>query len=392
MPKILFLGHYREGSSGWAQVTRNYILGLDKAGYDVVCRPVRLNEKSSELPPRILELEQKSDKDCDVIIQMTLPHLMEYSGNFKKCLGVFFSETNSLPLEWSSKLSLMDELWVCNNQMIRALENSGVTTPYKLIRPPVDTSRYEQTYSSYKGLKERLEGSYSFLWLGDLSKRKNLSAVLKAFHSEFKYEPVELVIKSSKFGLSPEQVTQTIQQLSNEVKTGLKLYPNLNDYKSEIIISGHLSDTEICELHSTVDSLVSVPCGEAWGQSILDGLGFGNIVIGSEVGGPADYLDGLNQYESDGEYWSDWKEHANSLVVYKHTMIEEPCFGMVDGFQFLFNSDESWYNPSISELRKLMRTAYEMSEDTKKILRKNALDTIYDFSYENFGESVQELI
>lgn len=389
MYKILFLGHYREGSSGWAQVTRNYILGLDKAGYDVVCRPVRLNEKSSELPPRILELEQKSDKGCDVIIQMTLPHLMEYSGNFKKCLGVFFSETNSLPIEWSSKLQLMDELWVCNNQMVRALENSGVTTPYKLISPPLDTSRYEQTYSSYKGLKERLEGSYSFLWLGDLSKRKNLSGVMKAFHSEFKYEPVELVIKSSKFGLTSEQVTHTIQQLSNEVKTGLKLYPNLNDYKSEIIISEHLSDTEICELHNSVDSLVSVPCGEAWGQSILDGLGFGNIVIGNGVGGPSDYLMGLNNYDFDERYW---EYDANSLVLRTHDMVEEPCFGMVDGFNFLFTSDESWYNPSISELRKLMRTAYEMADDTKKILRKNALDTVYDFSYENFGEAVKEIL
>lgn len=388
MNKILIASHYRE-SSGWGRVCINYILALDKAGYDIVCRPVRLNEKSSELPTRILELEQKSDKDCDVIIQMTLPHLMEYSGNFKKCVGVFFSETDSLPFDWSSRLNLMDELWVCNNQMVRALKNSGVTTPCRLVRPPIDTSRYEQTYSTYNGLKERLEGSYSFLWIGDLSKRKNLSAVLKAFHSEFKYEPVELVIKSSKFGLSPEQVTQTIQQLSNEVKTGLKLYPNLNDYKSEIIIAENLSDTEICELHSTVDSLVSVPCGEAWGQSILDGLGFGNIVIGSEVGGPADYLRGLNSYDFDERYW---ESDANSLLVRTHHMVEEPCFGMVDTFPFLFKSDESWYNPSISELRRLMRTAYEMSEDTKKILRKNALDTIYDFSYENFGESVKEIL
>jgi len=389
MSKSLILGHYREGSSGWAQVTRNYILALDKAGYNVVCRPVRLNEKSSELPPRILELEQKSDKDCDVVIQMTLPHLMEYSGAFSKNIGIYFSETDSLPIEWSSKLALLDELWVCNQQMVRALQNSGVTTSYKLIRPPVDVSRYERTYKKNNTLKHQLEGSYSFLFVGELSKRKNLSSVLRAFHSEFKYENVELVIKTNKFGLNSEQVKQTVQQLSNEVKTGLKLYPNLNDYKSEIIISEHLSDTGICELHNTVDCVVAPSLGEAYAQVIIDGLGFGNIVIGSEVGGPADYLDGLNSYEFEEGYW---KGTANSLLVRKHNLVEEPCFGMVDGFQFLFCSDESWYNPSISELRRLMRTAYEMSEDTKKILRKNALDSIYDFSYENLAESLKGLL
>ena len=81
--KILYIGCYREGT-GWGNSAIDYILSLDSAGVEVVCRPVKLNNRNPEIPNRILELEARDSSGCDICIQHTLPHLMEYSTKFEK--------------------------------------------------------------------------------------------------------------------------------------------------------------------------------------------------------------------------------------------------------------------------------------------------------------------
>ena len=75
--KILYCGNYRE-NSGWAKAAQGYILALDSVGVDVVPRNISFKEGNFEYPERIKELENKSDRGCDVIIQHTLPHLFHY--------------------------------------------------------------------------------------------------------------------------------------------------------------------------------------------------------------------------------------------------------------------------------------------------------------------------
>jgi len=135
--------------------------------------------------------------------------------------------------------------------------------------------------------------------------------------------------------------------------------------------------------------LVSVPYGEALGLPIIDSLGLGRITIGNKVGGPKDYLCGLNEYDETEDYW---KEDSNSLTITEYEQILEPVFGMNDGFPWLFTSRENWWSPSTSALCERMRTAYNLSEETRKILAKNSLSTVYEFSYESFGRRIRELL
>ena len=92
--KVLFVGHYREGT-GWGNAAIDYILAMDSAGIDVVCRPIKLNSRNVDLPERILELENKSSSGSDVCIQNVLPHHMDYNGRFKKNIALYFIETSS---------------------------------------------------------------------------------------------------------------------------------------------------------------------------------------------------------------------------------------------------------------------------------------------------------
>lgn len=391
MSKVLFVGHYREANTGWAKVTRDYILALDYAGYDVVCRPIKLNESNEKLPRRILELEAKDDSDCDTVIQCVLPHHMEYNGRFSKNIGVFFSETDSIPLEWSSKLRLMDECWVVNTQQEKALSDSGFAKPIHKVFPPVDLEKYNQAYEPLKTLKDSLAGQFSFYWIGDFNRRKNLSAVVKAFHTEFTTnEPVSLVIKGYKFNTSPQDTVGLVKKLCDEMKTNLKLYPKINDYKDEVIIGDTYSDEEMFRLHATCDCFVSVPYGECWGASIVDAMGLGKLVITSQVGGPAEYTTGLNSIADD------WQEYgldvSNCLAIDSYSQSQDDCFAMTEGFPFLFTAHEQWYAPNIPVLRNLMRQMYNMDTKTRKSLRKNATETVERFSYENFKERVNGLL
>ena len=43
--KVLFIGCYRDGT-GWAKAAGDYILAMDAAGIDVVCRPLKLNDNN----------------------------------------------------------------------------------------------------------------------------------------------------------------------------------------------------------------------------------------------------------------------------------------------------------------------------------------------------------
>ena len=124
--KVLYIGCYRDGT-GWGQAATDYILAMDSVGIDVVPRPLKLNGNQFPLPKRILELEEKDSSGCDICIQHTLPHLMEYSTKFEKNIALYSTETsNFIDSGWSRKINMMDEAWVVNNQMVHASKDSGV--------------------------------------------------------------------------------------------------------------------------------------------------------------------------------------------------------------------------------------------------------------------------
>jgi len=58
--KVLFIGGFRDGT-GWGKASQNYILALDRAGINVVPRPIRTCPtfgRHVDIPERILELEE----------------------------------------------------------------------------------------------------------------------------------------------------------------------------------------------------------------------------------------------------------------------------------------------------------------------------------------------
>jgi glycosyltransferase involved in cell wall biosynthesis len=188
---------------------------------------------------------------------------MKYDSSFDKNIGFFVVETSNIKYtSWPGHLNLMDEIWVPCNSMIRDGFANGITKPMKLVPHTFDMEEYKKKYDR---LNLPVANKFTFYFIGEFNRRKHISALIKAFHTEFSIEePVELVLKVNKYGTSPEQLGNEIKSFCNSIKDGLKLYKDPSRYKPEIIITVDISREDMLRLHSTCDCFVAPSYGEAW--------------------------------------------------------------------------------------------------------------------------------
>lgn len=364
--KVLYVGVYRDGDNGWAQAARDYILALDAAGVDVVPRAVRLNDARAPLHPRILELEGKSASGCDAVIQHLLPHQMDYDGRLFN-VGLVATETSDYYWSgWPEHLNCMDAVWTPCEQNYQAALASGVQRPLWVIPHATDVKRFERTYAPLPLVQKlRDDGKFVFYTVGEYHRRKNLSAVVKAFHLEFDpSEPVELIIKAGKPGLPPGELYKHIAADCEKVKVALKLYPTPAHYKHERIITERMTERELMALHVGCDCFVQVSFGEAWSIPAFDAMAFGKTPIVTGAGGYTEYV-------SDQTGW---------LVDSR----EEPVVGALETFAELYTGRETWAVADVKHLRRCMREAYER-EDLRKEKALAGMRRAYDFSHAAVG-------
>lgn len=370
--KILVIAHFSEGS-GWAKAAIEYCLALDAAGYDVVCRSVNLTNTQAELPQKIQDFMSNDIQNVEICIQCVLPHHLEHSTKFKKNLALIFTETDSIKYtQWVSKLNLMDGVIVACSANAECLKNSGVTVPIYIVPVPTNTEKFSK---EHKKLKLPTGDDFVFYFIGDFNRRKNLSALLKAFHGEFdKNEPVSLLIKTSKFGLTSQQCGDEVRAYCNEIKRGMKLYTSPNLYKQEVIITDHMTEEEINRLHCTCDCFVSATHGEGWAMPIHDAMGFGKWPICTQGTAMDDFL-------VDGE---------NGFLV---DSTEQPCWGVLDNFNFLYSSRENWREIDIASLKDCMRIVYKNKHQYWTEKRKQNLSKhLEKFSHQNVGERLKAVL
>lgn len=367
--KVLFVSHLLE-NTGWGDAARNYLRALASVPeLDVVARPVVIQGGRTELHPEIVECLNNSDKNCEVCIQHLLPHLMTPNGKFRKNIGLFVYETSTMKYtRWPVYLEQMDELWVPNDGLVE-LAKEEVGRPTFKVPHACDVAKFGLDYPAIN-FKE-IAGTYKFYFIGEFNRRKNLAALLEAFHSEFDpSEPVSLVIKTSVPGVNPREAEKQVTEFCNKVKTSIKLHKNLHDYTSEVIICDRISDEQLYGIHKSCDCLVAPSYAEAWNQPAFDAMGFGNTPIVSDVNGHKE--------------WS--KFSSFSRIVPTNQVI---C-GAVDGsFPDMFTGRECWWSVDRQKLRSEMRAAYtnRNKPDEEKLSKY-----MNNYSYENIGKIMKERI
>lgn len=374
--KVLYIGHYKE-FGGWAEAATNQILALDKAGVDVVCRNVTLtNDK--QISGRLAELEQKSTEDCDICIQHVLPHHLIGTSKFKK--NIAFLETESVSIKhlpWFDQLQLVDEIWVPNSQSKQFLIADDINKPVTVIPHACDTDKYNTKYQVLS--LPQAANKFVVYYIGDLNDRKNLDSIITCFHSEFdKCEDAILLLKVNKFGVSPEQLNSIVEEKLIAVKSSLRLYQNISEYKKDIVITQMVEDHQICSIHQAGDCFLCPTHGEAWSIPSFDAMAFGNTPICSDFGGPQEFI------TSD--------RNTGQLI----SGVYQACKSSDAAFPDIFTSKEHWITPCEMSIKSQLRQYYEKWKENpvshKVKTRQAGLERAKQFSYENIGNKMKEAL
>ena len=357
---ILFIGPYRQ-KDGWGYSARDYIKSLLTTDSNVCSRPIYLTDskdllKTSELSDDIVSCENNGCDKYDAVIQYVLPNFY-VKASIPSYLITKFETSGIENTSWLPHIKIADGVLVTSNRERETLLSAGVDAErIKEIGEAVDTSVFE---GDHKSLDYIPSHSFNFYYIGDFIERKNLAALLLAFHSEFHYsENVNLILKLSSTSASAHnEVSNFISQV--KARARINMYSNL--YKSEIIVLGHISDEDLYGIHRSCDCFVMPSRGEAPCRPLLDAIGFGNTPIVTANTTMADYVN----------------ENTGYVVRSNKT----PVFTKDSYVAAIYTPKESWQDIDIFELRKAMRQAYTGNAD--KI--EKCKDSITRCSYSNVG-------
>jgi glycosyltransferase involved in cell wall biosynthesis len=345
---VLYIGNYGDISSGWAIAAQNNIRALSKVT-EVV--PRRIKYAPQDVPSDLLLMEEK-DVRCDVCIQHVLPPNLVYNSSFYN-IAYFVCESSSLGLTgWAQYLNLMDEVWVPSEFCREVCIKSGVTPKIRVVPHCLDVEQIFKTPGF--DLKEQTEEEFLFYTVADFTKRKNLIATLRAFHTEFNGE-AGLVIKTNN-----EEETRKIAE---EVRKGLK-----KPCKAEIIIGGFIPKEQVYAIHKSCDVFVNSSYGEAFSIPTLEALAAGKTPICTG--------------------WSAFPELVSPDEGWLVKGRLEPCFAATT-LPELQTSEEMWMSIDIVDLQRCMREAYEQSRQTKSF---NCQKKSLNYSLDNVGKLMGEYL
>lgn len=361
--KIKYIGNFNDGTD-WAKASTYNALALDSAGYDVYCEEVKYNQVNKVINNKITELTLKKSDSYDVVIQHVLPKDYKYFGGIKN-IGFVEIETQKFSnLTWIKNFEMMDEIFVPNYHSQMALKNASSKLEPEVFPHSFD---FEKVANCNKSVNiPELNGTFNFLFVGEFSVRKNLEALLIAFHNEFNYvEPVNLYIKT--FGDK-----RTIEEYCNNVKIGMK---KSSRYKKEIIINEYLEDEALWSTMSQCHAFVMPSRGEAWCYPAMDAMALGIPLIFTDEIGISDYGMGLP---------------VNSNL--------SPCYKANDTFQDLYTSNDLWCEINIYKLQEAMRQIYNSYinwnrgyENSYELLKNKCVEKAAKYDYRN-NELVKGLL
>lgn len=270
----------------------------------------------------------KIRQKIDIIVQHTNPRKWEYLGDEYVHVGVLESRCQTWKTSnWQERFNLMDEVF-----------STGKIFGNEIIMP---ISTDSQKYFCNKGKVERLSNNFTFYTYGTPDRINNLSAIIKAFHLEFRIsEPVDLAIAVN---ISTEET----KNFCNNIKSKMRIFKDLSQYKQEIVTNNE-------NIHLSCDAFIGASYSGSWDFPAFDALCYGKTPIVNNCVG-YHFINNSNGYP------------VNNTL--------EPSFGIQSEYFDLDTSCALWHSIDVLDLMAQMRKCYLDNRDSK--IEKSVEDTLF---------------
>ncbi len=270
-------------------------------------------------------------------------------------------ETDRLPVGWSEKLARMDEVWVPSKFNRESFLRSGVPAEKLFVVPEgIDPAPYCDAVPTQ--LPET--AGFTFLSVFQWSLRKGWDTLLAAWAEAFgPGDDVQLVLRASPFSSSRPSIQE--QAESFLASRGL----SWETMAPVLLLTDPVSESRMPSLYAACDVFVLPTRGEGWGLPFLEAMAAGKPCIATSWGGQMDFLHEGNA----------WLLPPGDLV---HPSVkaraENPFLG----------EDHLWADPSLSELARLMRHAFEHPDEGRRLGEVAARDVASKWTSRHTAEAI----
>lgn len=371
MTKVLFIGPYRQKDS-WGKEARSYILSmLTNTQLQLSTRPIYYTGLTEDdIPKDIIQCEQTSYNNYDIILQHAIPGSFHRSNLAKKNIGIVnveFDRGNSV----FNRLVLnnLDEIYVSTEHEKKALISNQITTPIKVIPKPVDWNTITTSLSHKIQFPATVENGFKFYCRAKNDERSNLAILITAFHTTFsELDRVSLIIVSD----GDNQTKNSIEQLCKQIKSN---FHSNRVFRNEIIICDQLEDKATIAIHNSCDCFINVHSGCHFDTDTLIAMYLGKTPIVMQNTGLEAIVKG-----SEGGFLV--KSDIHPIVLNTPPLPEN---------YDLFNASYSWRRPSVYSLSENLRKAYELYKNDRSVYKNKqqiGSSIIDQYSYSYIGQQL----
>lgn len=340
--------------SGYAYTARSLALALHKAGIDVRIPPyiARAPQYMATLSKEVMEKLDTMSKTMvpndksTICFQHLAPQYLSYSNPKTRNIIYTTFESNSIPYVWPYVLKKynIEEIWVPGHFNYETFKFGGIPeAKLRILNHGHDPLVYN---TSVEPIKIKNARTFKFLCILDPKESKGLDVLLKAYFEEFSEDDdVSLIVKATFLGNSGRHMADA----SSILKTSKLAHKST---AQALVSAGNLTDDQLASLHKTCDCFVLATRGEGWCHPILHSMVCGTPAIISSWGGQTEYANKDNSLLIEGKI---------TPITNVEWLLAHPEF-----------AGQSWFEPSVEDLRKKMRWAYEHPQEMKQLGAKAA--------------------
>jgi hypothetical protein len=384
------------GPSGYAKLSRRFVLGLDKLGIKIKLIPNKLWEPhkailSHDEEKRLNDLEKTIIPNNYNPIKLNIGIAPWFDKEYKGYkIGYTMFEFSNIPevgkYNWKSSCLAMNEIWVPSQYNYNTFTNNGINNV--IVMPPgIDTEEY---CPNKLPLIDRNDKKFRFLALGEYTTRKGWDLLIPAYLDEFnKNDNVTLIIKSY-------NGSKGIEDSKRIIKEDITKYRDKsinNSYPNILFIGDILSSDRLPNLYNSIDAFILLTRGEGFGFPMAEAMSCCKPCIVPNNSSYLDFVNDSNGYLINIKGIEKFESLYKSSLLYKDS--ESPIIDIKHTKQlmrYVYNNREELHNKGLKARKDIVDNYTEDQAALRMFNRLKELDINSNTKINIITDNLNELL